>query len=68
MKKMKLNRGVTFRTNEDLYFEFGLKCKQNKQKIGDRLNALIIADLNNSTPFENKENQTHEETSAGSEI
>lgn len=50
MKKIKLNRAVNFRTNEDLYYDFALKCKLGKQKIGDRLNALIIADLKASAP------------------
>ncbi len=47
---LKLNRAVNFRTNEDLYYAFALKCKLGKQKIGDRLNALIIADLKASAP------------------
>jgi len=48
--KLKLNRAVNFRTNEDLYYEFALKCKVNKQKIGDRINALIAADVVASAP------------------
>jgi len=43
--KLKLNKAVNFRTNEDLYYEFALKCKVNKQKIGDRINALIAQDV-----------------------
>jgi len=49
-QKLKLNRAVNFRTNEDLYYEFALKCKSNKQKIGDRINTLIAADVVASTP------------------
>jgi len=48
--KLKLNRAVNFRTNEDLYYEFALKCKVNKQKIGDRINTLIAADVVASAP------------------
>jgi len=50
-QKLKLNRAVNFRTNEDLYYDFALKCKLQKQKIGDRLNSLIVADLQSSTPI-----------------
>lgn len=48
--KLKLNRAVNFRTNEDLYYDFALKCKLNKQKIGDRLNALMTVDLQVTIP------------------
>lgn len=48
---LKLNRAVNFRTNEDLYYNFALKCKLKKQKIGDRLNALITADLECDIPI-----------------
>lgn len=48
---MKFDRTVTFHANAELYYEFSLKCKLNKQKIGDRLNALISADLKSSAPL-----------------
>jgi len=54
IKNLKLNRAVNFRANEDLYYDFALKCKLNKQKIGDRLNALMFADL--------QDNSTHPST------
>jgi len=48
--KLKLNKSVTFKTNEDLYYDFALKCKISKNKIADRLNALIAADVVASAP------------------
>lgn len=51
MTNLKLNKTATFKTNEDLYYDFALKCKLNKQKIGDRLNALISADVKTSAPL-----------------
>jgi len=53
-EKLKLNKSATFATNENLYYDFSLKCKLNKQKIGDRLNALMFADL--------QDNSTHPST------
>ena len=51
MTNFKLNKTATFKTNEDLYYDFSLKCRLNKQKIGDRLNDLISADLKASAPL-----------------
>lgn len=66
--EIKTNTSRTFLTNDELYHLFSIKCRKNKQRIGDRLNALIAADLNISVPFDNKENKNPEETSACSEI
>jgi hypothetical protein len=48
--EIKTNTTRTFLTNDELYHSFALKCRKNKQKIGDRLNALIKADLELSAP------------------
>lgn len=61
-KTLKLNRAVNFRTNEDLYYDFALKCKLNKQKIGDRINFLIAADLQTSTPHYSVSETTKEQS------
>jgi len=72
--EIKTNTTRTFLTNDELYHLFSLKCRENKQKIGDRINLLIATDLGisistkikpvNQSLFENTEiNSTPKEAS-----
>jgi hypothetical protein len=51
-KKLKIDTMKTFRTNEELYSQFVMRSKLRKQKVYERINELILEDL--QKPFEVK--------------
>jgi len=50
MQKLKVDTMKTFRTNEELYAQFVMRTKLRKQKVYERINELMLEDL--QKPFE----------------
>ena len=44
-KIVKINTLKAFRTNDELYDQFAIRCRERKVKIHERINDLILEDL-----------------------
>lgn len=54
-KSVQVNTLKAFRTNDELYDKFAIRCRERKVKIHERLNDLILEDL--SRPFPSRQSE-----------